>query len=135
MKRRMVHCQLPTAKSQPLTFVQLDRMPEREYNRSTMNIQLLYFDGCSSWEEGLDNLKSALILEGLQATLTLVRVENNAEAGRLKFLGSPSFRIDGVDLWGETRANYSLSCRVYRTEAGLRGAPTVEMLRQELRTF
>ncbi len=100
-----------------------------------MRIELLYFDGCSSWEEGLDNLNAALALEGLQADLQLVRVEDNQAAGRLKFLGSPSFRIDGVDPWGEERANYSLSCRVYRTEAGLRGAPTVEMLQEALRKF
>ncbi len=100
-----------------------------------MRIELLYFDGCSSWQESLDNLKTALSLEELQADLDLIRVEDNEDAGRLKFLGSPSFRIDGVDPWGEERANYSLSCRVYLTEVGLRGSPTVEMLRQVLRTF
>src|SRR5512146_331264 len=98
-----------------------------------MKIELLYFDDCSSWKEGLDNIKKALALEGLQAHLELVRVENNQEAGRLKFLGSPSFRINGEDLWGGSRANYSLSCRLYRTEGGLRGSPTVEMLRQALK--
>ncbi len=45
-----------------------------------MKIELLYFDGCFSWEEGLENLKAALSLEGLQADLELVQVEDNAAA-------------------------------------------------------
>jgi hypothetical protein len=32
-----------------------------------MNIDLLYFDGCPSWEDALANLKSALA-EGLKRT-------------------------------------------------------------------
>jgi len=32
-----------------------------------------------------------------------VKVESDEEAARLKFLGSPSFRVDGVDWWPEER--------------------------------
>ena len=28
-----------------------------------MEVELLYFDGCPSWKQGLENLKSALELE------------------------------------------------------------------------
>jgi len=64
-----------------------------------------------------------------------VKVESDEEAARLKFLGSPSFRVDGVDWWPEERKRYNLSCRVYATPQGLRGAPTVEMLREKLRSM
>ena len=99
-----------------------------------MQIDLLYFEGCPGWQDAMENMKAALAAEGLQADLRLVRVEDDAEAARLKFLGSPSFRIDGVDLWHEERKRYNLSCRVYPTPQGLRGVPTVEMLREKLRT-
>lgn len=95
-----------------------------------MQIDLLYFDGCPSWEGALENLKAALEAEGLQADIRLVKVNDNDEAARLKFLGSPSFHADGVDWWPEKRTRYNLSCRVYQTPAGLRGAPTVEMFRE-----
>jgi hypothetical protein len=100
-----------------------------------MQIELLYFDGCPSWEGALENLKAALQAEGLQAEIHLVKVESDEEAARLKFLGSPSFRVDGVDWWPEERKRYNLSCRVYATPQGMRGAPTVEMLREKLRSM
>lgn len=76
-----------------------------------MKIELLCFDGCPSWEAGLQNLQSALKANGLDASVELVKVLDNNGAARKKFLGSPSFRVDGVDLWHEERDIYSLSCR------------------------
>jgi hypothetical protein len=39
-----------------------------------MQIELLYFDGGSSWQTGLINLKSALKLEGIETDVKLVKV-------------------------------------------------------------
>jgi hypothetical protein len=98
-----------------------------------MRIELLYFDGCPSWQLGLENLKAALAAEGLAADIQLVNIETDEDAVRLKFLGSPSFHVGGEDWWPEQRERYDLSCRVYQTPQGLRGAPTIEMLREKLR--
>lgn len=100
-----------------------------------MKIELLYFDGCPSWENGWKNLETSLQQEGLTASVELVKVTDEGSATRLKFLGSPSFRIDGHDLWHEERENYSLSCRVYPTAEGVKGFPTVAMLKQQLKQF
>ena len=86
-----------------------------------MEIDLLYFDGCPAWEQALENMQAALAAEGLQADIRLIRVENDTEATRLKFLGSPSFRVNGMDFWTEERQRYNLSCRVYNTPQGLKG--------------
>jgi hypothetical protein len=98
-----------------------------------MKIDLLYFEGCPSWLVGLENLKAALAAEGLKTSIRIVKVTNDAEAARLKFLGSPSFRVEGVDWWPEERKRYNMSCRVYQTPLGMKGAPTVKMLRDQLR--
>lgn len=100
-----------------------------------MKIQLLYFDGCPSWESGLKNLEVALLEENLSASIEMVKVTDDDEAMRLKFLGSPHFRVNGHDLWPENRGAYSLSCRVYPTPEGFKGFPTVAMLRQQLGQF
>jgi len=100
-----------------------------------MQIDLLYFDGCPSWQSGLENLKAALALEGLETEISLVQVEDNSEADRLSFLGSPSFHVNDADLWPEQRETYALSCRLYATPQGMQGAPTVEMLQEKLRDF
>jgi len=97
-----------------------------------MQIDLLYFDGCPSWQGGLENLKAALSAEGIDAKIRLVQVEDDAEAARLCFLGSPSFHIEGRELWPEQREQYALSCRVYSTPQGMKGAPSVEMLKEKL---
>ncbi len=100
-----------------------------------MEINLLYFDGCPSWKGGMQNLMAALEAEGLEAEIHMVNVTDNQEAARLKFLGSPSFQVNGVDLWDEAREGYDLSCRVYLTPEGMIGAPTTEMLREKLHTI
>ena len=100
-----------------------------------MKIELLYFDGCPSWKTGLKNLRSALEEEGLTAPIDVIEVKDNEQANRLKFLGSPHFRVDGQDLWSEERENYSLSCRVYPTPEGVKGFPTAAMLKQQLKQF
>jgi hypothetical protein len=98
-----------------------------------MLIEMLYFDGCPSWRDGVNNLEAALEAEGLEAQLQLVKVENDKDAQRLKFLGSPSYRVNGEDWWPEERQQYSLSCRVYHTLEGMKGAPTIDMLREQLK--
>ena len=97
-----------------------------------MKVELLYFEGCASWQMALVNLKAALQLEGIKAGVDLVQIFNDREAAQLRFLGSPSFRINDVELWSEERENYALSCRVYFTAEGIKGWPSIEMLQEKL---
>jgi len=98
-----------------------------------MKVEILYFDDTPSWQEGLANIEAALLKEKLPGKVDLVLVKDNQQAESLRFLGSPSFRINGMDLWPEERSQYALSCRVYPTSEGLKGMPTVEMLREKIR--
>ena len=47
--------------------------------------------------------------------------------------GSPTVLVDGVDPFGDDAGAVGLSCRLYRTDAGLVGAPTVDQLVSALR--
>jgi hypothetical protein len=100
-----------------------------------MNVEILHIDDCSAWGDGLKNMIDALLGENLPVEIDLVLVKDDQQAERLKFLGSPSFRIDGMDLWPEEGQNYALSCRVYATTKGLVGVPSVEMLRERIRAY
>ena len=97
-----------------------------------MKIDLLYFDGCPSWKQALANLRTALDEEHLDNSINLIKIETDRDAVKTKFLGSPSFQIDGEDLWPEPRTSYTMNCRIYPTGEGLNGWPTVEILRQKL---
>lgn len=97
-------------------------------------IEMLYFEDCPNWVYGLENLNSALKDEGMHdVDIQLVLINNEEDATKEKFLGSPSFHINGQDLWPEERTTYQVACRVYHTEEGLKGSPTVKMLRERIR--
>ena len=99
-----------------------------------MEIELLYFDGCPSYRRAEKTLREVLVEQGLETALKLVAVNNDEEAQRLRFPGSPTIRVDGQDLFPvPQRASYALGCRTYATPEGLKGFPTAEMLREALR--
>ena len=98
-----------------------------------MKIDLLYFDDCPSWQPALANLQTVIKEENLDVSVHLVEVNSDQEAMDHQFLGSPSFQVDGVDFWPTRQDRFALSCRVYSTSEGLKGWPTVEMLRQKLK--
>ena len=100
-----------------------------------MNFELLYFDGCKSWHRALENLRQALRLEGLDLAVSLVRIEDDGHARAMRFVGSPSIRLNGNELLPERTGNYGLICRVYRSREGLKGWPTVEMIHDGLREY
>ncbi|MBS1879563.1 MAG: hypothetical protein JST31_08625, partial [Actinobacteria bacterium] len=62
---------------------------------------------------------------GVEADLELRRVESIEEAEHERFLGSPTVRVDGVDVepGADERTDFGLKCRIYRTGEGASGAP------------
>lgn len=104
------------------------------YSRpSSPKVELFYFDGCPTYLEAEENLRTVLDGEGVDAGISLVAVNTDEEARRLRFPGSPTIRIGGRDLFPVSeRSRWGLACRVYPTPEGPRGAPTPEMLRAAL---
>ena len=98
-----------------------------------MKVEVLYFDGCPTYEAAAKTLRAVLAEVGLEAEVQLVAVNSDEEAGRLRFPGSPTIRVDGKDLFPVAeREDWRLGCRVYATPQGMRGSPTAEMLREAL---
>ena len=100
-----------------------------------MKTQFYYFAGCPSSEKALANLKEALALERLSDTVETVEVTSAADAESCRFIGSPTIRIDGVDIEGPEaeERGYGFGCRVYADGASTRGWPSVDRIRQALR--
>lgn len=93
-------------------------------------IELLYFDACPSWKVALENLEASLADLGLEGDINLIRVETNAQARQYQFVGSPTIRVNGLDIFPVDHQDFALSCRMYATPAGYNGFPTREMLMQ-----
>ena len=95
-------------------------------------VEVLFFDGCPNVDDAVERVRSAEAAAKIpDVDVRFVRVETEEEAARTRFLGSPSVRVDGVDveLAARTRADFALQCRVYPKErGGLDGAPPVEWI-------
>ena len=98
-----------------------------------MDVQLLFFDGCPNWQQTDERLREAVALAGLDVVPVHVRVTTPEQAEQLRFRGSPTVLVDGVDPFADDSAPVGLSCRVFPTPDGLQGAPTVEQLVAVLR--
>jgi hypothetical protein len=61
-----------------------------------------------------------------------VCIETHEDAERQRFVGSPTIRVEGADLFPMQYSEYNLGCRVYFTPEGLRGWPTANMLHEAL---
>jgi hypothetical protein len=66
--------------------------------QTTMRVELLYFDGCPSHEAFLPRLRQLLERAGVDVPVEQRRVESDAAAQAERFLGSPTLRVDGVDI-------------------------------------
>ncbi|MEO6020576.1 MAG: thioredoxin family protein [Knoellia sp.] len=96
-----------------------------------MDITLLYFEDCPNWKSADERL-TLLATERPDITVSHQLVETPEEADRVGFLGSPSFRVGGVDVFAEPGSRVGLTCRRYWTPDGYAGAPTLEQLRVAL---
>jgi hypothetical protein len=90
-----------------------------------MKVELLWWEGCPSTAEALEELRSVLSDEGLDPkAIELREVESDEQAARERFPGSPTIRIDGEDVVPpEDGEPVGLTCRVYRRRDG-RPSPT-----------
>lgn len=95
-----------------------------------MQITLRYFTGCPSRAQAEERLRMALSDAGIGETpITLEAVETREAAERLGFRGSPTILVDGRDPFADDDAPVGLACRIYATEDGFQGAPSLDQLR------
>jgi len=106
-----------------------------EWLCTMLTIDFLYYDDCPHYPEALDILKEVLSEEHIEADITMIPVANVDEAEQLKFLGSPTIKIDGEDVEPEIeqRTEYHGHCRMYLYHEQLFGSPPKEMLRDALK--
>ena len=97
-------------------------------------VEVLYFDGCPNHVPALALVERVAGELGLEPALRLVKVADHEAAQRLRFLGSPTIRVGGRDVDPHTgeRTDFGLSCRVFRTEAGIAGQPDERWVRDAL---
>ena len=96
-------------------------------------MELLVVVDCANQRPAAEVLREALELAGLDAGLETVLIETEQQATARRFIGSPSFHLDGSDLFPHDSAPPALACRTYPTGQGMRGTPSAVDLAHALR--
>ena len=94
-------------------------------------IEFHYFEGCPSYIETAKNLKDAMEDIGVKANFKMIEVINPEDAIAKKFLGSPTIRVNGMDIEHKD-GNYVFGCRVYSIDGKILGTPTKEFIQGHL---
>ena len=89
------------------------------------NIEVLVLEGCPHVDLALERARAGIVIARVPAELSVSYVESKEAAARLRFLGSPTVRVDGVDVdpWPAQNETFGLRCRVYEVDGHLEGAP------------
>lgn len=95
-----------------------------------VTIEVLTFPGCPNSRPAID--AAIAIARELDPTIDVREVTVGAdEVERLRFLGSPTVRVNGRDVepGADERTTYGFTCRTYVTPDGRSGRPSDELIR------
>jgi hypothetical protein len=101
-----------------------------------VKVEVLYFKGCPNHEPAVELVRKALRNEGLAMPVHEVEIIDPTMAQKFGFLGSPSIRIDGIDVEPGAREikTFGFGCRTYSDDEGRRsGLPPVGLIQQAAR--
>jgi hypothetical protein len=99
-----------------------------------VRVSFLYYEECPSHDLALERLRAVMAEEGVADDVEVVKVETEEQARELRFVGSPTIRVDGQDIDPPSDSPYALTCRAYRLEDGrISPLPSRDMIRRALR--
>ena len=100
-----------------------------------MKIEVLYVAGCPWRRAAVRLVRDVAAAQGVAAQVCEVLVRDQKMANELKFLGSPTIRVNGRDVAGEgpEDGTFALSCRLYpgSQQAGLPPAEWIRLAMME----
>ncbi len=100
-----------------------------------LKIEFLFWEDCPSHPQALELLQDVMAEVGVDSPIEKIEVCTDEDAERLAFPGSPTIRVDGVDVdaVGAVQMGTALTCRVYLLEdRRFSPLPSKEMLRRAL---
>jgi hypothetical protein len=97
-------------------------------------VEILYFDGCPNHEPALALVERLARQLHVETEIDLVEVADPDVAVKLRFLGSPTVRVNGIDVepGAQERRDFAFSCRIYNSEGGASEQPEESWVRGAL---
>jgi hypothetical protein len=102
--------------------------------RRVVRVEILALEDCPYLEPTVALVERAISGTGVSARIELVFVTNEPQARIKRFLGSPTVRVDGLDVepGASDIEEFGVGGRLYRTDKGLSGWPDEEWVRDAL---
>jgi len=99
-----------------------------------LRVEVLYVQDCPYHPAAVKRLRDVLSAEGVQAEIHEVAVTDAITAEKYRFRGSPTIRINGRDIAGESQEpeSFALACRLYPGAKEI-GLPPAEMIQRAVR--
>jgi hypothetical protein len=99
-----------------------------------VEVEVLYVAECPSHPAAVKLVKQVLAAEGIAAEIQEVLVRDEGMADELRFIGSPTIRINGRDVAGEPQKaqTFALNCRLYLGSKQI-GLPPLEVIHRAVR--
>jgi len=100
------------------------------------SIELLWFEDCPNHAAARQLLTELVPIHAPGAVVRIIDATDPAVAASHRFPGSPTIRVDGVDIdpGFVDPGDYTPRCRLYRTSVGLRGSPEPAWIEAALRS-
>jgi len=101
---------------------------------SRPRVEILYFEGCPNHEPARALVERLATQLRIEPEIELVEVADPDAAVTMRFLGSPTVRVNGLDVepGAEERRDFAFSCRLYRSEHGVVEQPDESWVRVAL---
>jgi hypothetical protein len=98
-----------------------------------VKVEVLYVADCPTHPAAVKLVKHVLAAEGVEAEIHEVLVSDEGMARELRFCGSPTIRINGRDVAGDSpdARSFALSCRLYPGSKQV-GLPPTEMVHRAI---
>jgi hypothetical protein len=102
-----------------------------ELGGTRLRVSFLYYEECPSHDLALERLREVMAEEGIPGEVEVIKVETEEQARQLRFVGSPTIRVDGQDIEPLSDPRYALTCRSYHLEDGrISPLPSKDMIRR-----
>lgn len=100
-----------------------------------MTLELLYLPDCPNHGAVADAVRSVLAAEGVSAKLTETPIFNYEEALAHGFRGSPSLRVNGLDIESTPAEQFEVgfACRAYWVDGKPQGLPPRSWIEDAIR--
>jgi hypothetical protein len=102
---------------------------------SLPRVEILYFEDCPNHAAARALVERIAGELEVETDVRLIEVGDPDAAVGLRFLGSPTIRVDGHDVepGADQRHDFTFGCRVYRGQRGISGQPEEIWIREALK--